>query len=182
MKKVIFSLILVVLLASCQKEVPNNLPGYYDIISMESEIALDLDGDGIAQKDLYDELSQTDEPYSRSYSTVSPKKGQEASAKSIFFLGIPKQRFDESTMTHYYGSGSMICHYDFLTDGSFVMINDRYEYNSERQGDIISLEWDGKDLLTGVFRLRYYIIEEQRWVSPLVTIVFQRVIVKGGDF
>ena len=76
----------------------------------------------------------------------------------------------------------MSCTYDFLPNGTMVWINDSYKFNSEKQGDIISLEWDGIDKLTGVFRLRYYIIEEQRWVSPLVTIVFQRVIVKGGDF
>ena len=147
---------------------------------MESEIALDLDGDGIAQKDLYDELSRT--YYNNSYSVVGPKKEQDASFKYIFFLGIPNQRYNKSTETFYYASGSMFCSYDFLADGTFVLINDSYENNSEVQGDIISLEWDGKDKLTGVFRLRYYIIEEQQWVSPLVTIVFQRVFVKGGDF
>ena len=179
MKKLLF-LFFPILFLSCPKEEPNNLPGYYDIISMESEIALDLDGDGIAQKDLYDELSRTF--YNNSYSVAGPKKEQDASFKYIFFLGIPVQQFHEPTGTHYYGSGSMFCSYDFLADGTFVLINDSYDFNSETQGDIISLEWDGKDQLTGVFRLRYYIIEEQRWVSPLVTIVFQRVIVNGGDF
>lgn len=181
MKKLLF-LFLLIPFVSCQKEEPNNLPGYYDIISMESEIALDLDGDGIAQKDLYDELLGNNVEILNTHSTIGPTKEQPKSEKYMFFLGVYRQQFDKPTGTHYYGSGCMMCSYDFLPDGTLVVINDNYEFNSERQGDIISLEWDGKDKLTGVFRLRYYIIEEDRWVSPLVTIVFQRVIVKGGDF
>ena len=181
MKKLLF-LFFPILFLSCQKEEPNNLPGYYDIISMESEIALDLDGDGIAQKDLYDELLENNVEILNTHSTIGPTKEQPKSEKYMFFLGVYRQQFDKPTGTHYYGSGCMMCSYDFLPDGTLVVINDNNEFNSERQGDIISLEWDGKDQLTGVFRLRYYIIEEQQWVSPLVTIVFQRVIVKGGDF
>lgn len=181
MKKLLF-LFLLIPFVSCQKEEPNNLPGYYDIISMESEIALDLDGDGIAQKDLYDELLENNVEILNTHSTIGPKKEQPKSEKYMFFLGVYRQQYDKWSDNYYYGSGCMMCSYDFLPDGTLVVINDNYEFNSERQGDIISLKWDGKDQLTGVFRLRYYIIEEDRWVSPLVTIVFQRVIVKGGDF
>ena len=183
MKKIILFLLLVPII-SCEKkeeEYINDFRGYYKMISMESEIALDLNEDGIAKTDLLDEHKNVSTTDPSLCTTIGPKKGQDKSNKYISFLNIPTQHLNDNGYIHY-SSGYMSCTYDFLPNGTMVWINDSYKFNSEKQGDIISLEWDGIDKLTGVFRLRYYIKEEQQWVSPLVTIVFQRVIVNGGDF
>jgi hypothetical protein len=167
----------------------NNLSGYYEITSIQSDVSVDLNNDGEKSKDIFSEIASTyhtldgnpvsfyDFSSHSSLLEVRPLKNTTNDAKLISF-NLPAQEIDYLTngtpYLMFYIQNIHLYRYEFIENSNTIkLIDSNPDFNDNVNFN--SLELTGNNDLKLKFTNLTFDFVELDWIETNMTAIFKKV-------
>lgn len=193
MKKYFLPLIMMVLLLSCTNNDANNetedLGGYYKIVSIKSNKALDLNNDGVLSDNFYAEItglyttpnkekiSFYDFESAQNYMEIRPTDVQTNKAQLIDFR-FPHQYIDYLSDGEVFLSEYLkkLTNYSYTIDNNQIELTNNYLEEVGEVGEVTSLKKIDTNYLKATISKNIFDFTTKKWHRVILNVEYQKVI------